>query len=221
MATATRAKTGTSGESMDINTAPETQQSKHQSLISRLVLMAGGAAIALSAFFAGTSFSDSNGNSEASELHRQLIELQADTSSKGKTMSLATGLIDNNRGDLAEGLFLLDHLTGNLDCWVINTRTGEVSAKFSSNVARDMALEQLGDVDYVMVTGRTDFVGANAGNVRPAKCICYVADANSGAVVAYGIQFNPTAFAQGDLQQSEMILLTSGMARGQQVERDQ
>ena len=42
------------------------------------------------------------------------IELAAGTAARTKSLSMATGLIDNN----VEALFVLDHLTGNLQCWL-------------------------------------------------------------------------------------------------------
>ncbi len=183
-------------------------------------LMTIAAILTIAGVFAGIQLTKHNVasiDSDQVSLEQQLVELKADSAARGTSISLATGYVDGS----AEGLFVLDHLTGNLQCWLINTRTGSVGGIYRANVASDMNLDQVAEADYVMVTGSMDFAGGRVGRLRPGLCICYVADSNSGAVVCYGIQFDKTAFAEGVVQESELIVITGGVARGAAVERDQ
>ena len=49
--------------------------------------------------------------------------------------AMATGQV----GDDTEGIFMLDYLTGDLQCLVIYPRTGTFRARFVANVVRDLA----------------------------------------------------------------------------------
>ncbi len=91
------------------------------------------------------------------------IQLKAGTAARTKSLSMATGLVDNN----AEALFVLDHVSGNLQCWLLNSRTGSVGGIFTANVAADlMMVNKTGEPDYVMTTGNFFFTGNTTGNVR-------------------------------------------------------
>ena len=146
------------------------------------------------------------------------VQLHADSAARGKGMSFATGMIDEG----VEGLFVLDHLTGNIQCWVLNKRTGDIGGIYSANVGVDLELEKVGDSDFVMTTGRFDFNPASRrGNIRPAECLCYVGDGNTGKVVGYGLEFNPQVIAQGGAQQGELQVVCKGVTREATQIRDQ
>lgn len=147
------------------------------------------------------------------------INLNAGTAARTKSMSMATGLIDGN----VEGLFVLDHLTGNLQCWLLNTRTGQVGGIYRANAAADLQLAgKAGQPEYMMTTGNFFFSGGNAGNNAPSQSICYVGDANSGNVVGYGVVYNPQAINRGIVQQGILNVVCKGSARnGASATRDQ
>lgn len=146
------------------------------------------------------------------------IVLNADTANSGKAISLATGLVDEN----VEGLFVLDHLSGNLQCWVINPKTGGVAAIFAASPATDMGLDKGGDTDYVMCTGGVNFTArGRTGNARPANVICYVADGNSGKVVGYSLVFDRQAAIRGNTQGGMLEVVCRGFAREAGAIRDQ
>ncbi len=144
------------------------------------------------------------------------LELKAGTAARGKTMSMATGLIDGN----VEGLFILDHLTGNLQCWLLNARTGAVGGIFRANVAQALATDKAGDPDYIMTTGNFFWNGGNAGNSLPAQSIVYVCDGTSGNVVGYSITYNKQSVLRGVAQAGTLNLVCQGSARDV-VTRDQ
>ncbi|HMP80320.1 MAG TPA: hypothetical protein PKD54_12775, partial [Pirellulaceae bacterium] len=98
--------------------------------------------------------------------------LKADSASGGKAISMATGRID---GDI-EGLFVLDHLTGNLVCTLLSPRTGAQVGLFQTNVMLQLG-DRVGDADFAMVTGYIELgVVGRTGNLRPAQCVCYISE---------------------------------------------
>lgn len=137
--------------------------------------------------------------------------LHADSSSTGKSVSLASGRVMPEY----EGLFMLDHKSGNLFCVLVNPRTGMEVGTFQCNVFVGLNLVNVADVDLVMTTGFVSLgEGGRVGNARPTTCICYVADGNSGRVVGYGFQFNPQAIERNVAQGGQMQVLWQGSLRG-------
>ena len=127
------------------------------------------------------------------------LKLQAMASHGSDSFAIATGPVD----DEVEGLYTLDFLTGDLQCFVINPRTGTVGGWFKTNVAKELPPEGSKKPNYLMATGR--FVAQSAsGNQRPAGCVCYVVDANTGNVGAYSFFWNKSALASGAAQAMEM-----------------
>ena len=125
-----------------------------------IVFVASAMGVAVGLYVAGFDSTSGSGN----ELP---IVLNADTAASGKSLCMATGLIDTE--DNVEGLFVLDRLSGNLQCWVMNSQTGGIAAIYTARPADDMGLEKGGDIDYVMTTGRMNFQRAGrVGNLIPA-----------------------------------------------------
>lgn len=134
--------------------------------------------------------------------------LHASGSHSGESFAMATGMFDES----VEGVFLLDYLTGDLQCWVLNTQYATFSAQFKHNVLMDLGVEQGKKPNYVMVTGSASFTrGANV--LMPASSVVYVADANTGNFAAYGVVFNRTMFKSGAVQQGDFKKLGAGKAR--------
>ncbi len=143
------------------------------------------------------------------------LKLHASASSTGKSVSLATGLVD----DQTEALFILDHLNGNLQCWLINERTNELGAVYRTNVLAALGGgKEGGDADLVMTTGVFEF--NNRGSARPANCVAYVADGNSGKAAAFGFTYNKVNIQRGNVVEGELQLILSYPIRNLQV-RDQ
>ena len=136
------------------------------------------------------------------------LPLFASASDTGETMSLATGPID----DEMEGLFLLDFITGDLACAVLNSRTTKVGALFKTNVIKDLGIEEAKKPAYLMTTGGATFVG-RTGSAQPARCVVYVCDQNTGNFGAYSLAWNRTAAQKGVVQSGALILLYKGNAR--------
>lgn len=148
------------------------------------------------------------------------IELQAGTAARTKSMSMATGSIDGN----AEALFVLDHVTGNLQCWLLNAKTGRVGGIYRANAAGDLRVagnNKQGAPEFLMTTGNFFFTGGNTGNNQPSNSICYVADANTGNVVGYNVIYNEQILLRGGVEEGALNLVCKGAARSAAVTRDQ
>lgn len=143
--------------------------------------------------------------------------LHAGTAAKGKTMSMATGLITGE----VEGLYVLDHASGNLQCWILNPRSGAVGGIYRANVAADLMTDKSGTPDYVMATGNFFFQGGNTGNQVPASSVCYVADESTGNVVGYALSYDRGAINRGIIQAGTLQVVCKGPTRGEEKVRDQ
>lgn len=139
--------------------------------------------------------------------------LNASATHGAKTMAIATGPID----DGVEGFFVLDFLTGELSCSVLNPRTGAMGGAFRANVVNDLGIEQGKQPDYLLITGAANF-RTQGGNVKPAESVVYVADANTGRYVAYWLPWNRAASQYNFAQASPMLVLGKGSARNLQLE---
>ncbi|HAY78731.1 MAG TPA: hypothetical protein DCY79_02860 [Planctomycetaceae bacterium] len=135
--------------------------------------------------------------------------LQATASHGSDQFAIATGPVAPD----VEGVFFLDYITGDLTCLVIYPRTGKFGAKYTVNVVADLGIEQGKTPKYVMVTGGADFRAQNTGNLRPGGCVVYVADANTGAFVAYGMPWNNAFANTGRPQGGTFSRLGTGKAR--------
>ena len=134
--------------------------------------------------------------------------LHAMATDTGKTFSIATGSI----ADGVEGIFCLDFLTGDLQCWVLNNRTNQLGAYSSYNVIKDLGVEQGKSPQYLMVTGLAGLRGGGSG-MRPSECLVYVADANSGNIAAYAVSWNQALASRGGVQQMQMVPVFKQAAR--------
>jgi len=138
------------------------------------------------------------------------LRLKASASHGSDTLAIATGPID----DEVEGLFCLDCLSGELQCVVINPRTGGLGGWFKTNVVNDLPVEKGKKPAYLMVTGQIQTRGGTYGNARPAGSLVYVADANTGMIAVYTFGWAKGMSAAAVTQASDMKLLYKGKARG-------
>ncbi|QDS91931.1 hypothetical protein FF011L_06670 [Roseimaritima multifibrata] len=141
------------------------------------------------------------------------LMLDATASDTNGSFTIATGAV----GKSAEGLFMLDHESGLLQCHVIYPRIGRMGASFATNV-KDVLPGGGKGGGYIMVTGLAEFPG---GSNQPlgAGAVVYVMDTSSGAYACYGVPFDRVAENAGRPQQNALVVLATGEAR-QVVERD-
>lgn len=137
------------------------------------------------------------------------IPVQA-SATRTETMSVATGDIDSN----VDGLFTLDSLTGDLQCYVVNTRNQQAPPSiFRSNVMGDLQIDPTTKPQFLLIVGRAMFQGGRTVNARPANSVVYVIDGVSGNFVAYGIPWQENAASRGGAQAGALIPIAKGSAR--------
>ena len=139
-----------------------------------------------------------------------------DTAASTKNMSVATGRIE----EFVEGLYVLDHLTGNLNVYVLNVRSGQLGASYRANILQDFGAQGGGEASYAMVTGNFDFSNLRQGQDRYANSICYVIDSNTGRIVGYTFAYSNTLISRGELQTGDLVKVVDWTAREQGVIRD-
>lgn len=138
--------------------------------------------------------------------------LHASASHSGESMAMATGMVDD-----MEGLFVLDYLTGELQCFVpYPMNGGKIGGVFKYNVVSDLGVEQGKKPNYIMVTGMAQFQ-RGAGINTPANCAVYVADANTGKFAVYSFLWNRTQARSGLPQTGPFVLLDVGKARNLEI----
>lgn len=137
------------------------------------------------------------------------LTLKAASAARGKSISMATGSVDGN----VEGLFILDHLSGDLQCWLLNSRTGAVGGIYRANVVNDLQVDKTGESEFLMVTGGFVYNGGNRGNLVPGQSVVYVADVNTGDVVGYALMYNRQGIQRGVMQNGPLQLVCKGDAR--------
>lgn len=140
------------------------------------------------------------------------LSIDATGSAIGEEFSMATGPVSDD----AEGVFVLDHATGLLQCNVLYPRTGQFGAAFQANVKEALAGGGK-NTKYLMVTGGAQFPGGS--NRAAANCVVYVLDQSNGAYACYGIPFNPSMVNARAPQMGMLRPLAVGQAR-QALDRD-
>ena len=131
-----------------------------------------------------------------------------------ENFAMCTGAISDD----VEGIFTLDFLTGELQCWVLSPRGNGWVARFKRNVAADLEVEAGKKPAFVMATGNVSFP-ANVGGVRPSKSAVYVADANTGKFGCYLVPLVQGALAAGEPQWGQLVPLAAGAARTVEIRK--
>lgn len=122
-----------------------------------------------------------------------------------ETFSLATGSVS----DQADGLFVLDHNSGLLQCSVMYPRVGRFAATFTVNIADALGTDGKGG-SYIMATGQADF--PRSSNNPVGRSVIYVLDTATGNYACYGVPFNAQAMNANRPQQGLLVLIGQGTA---------
>lgn len=138
--------------------------------------------------------------------------LHATATHGSDSFAIATGQIS----DGVEGIFFLDYLTGEVQCWVLNPRTGFLGGRYRHNVVADLGVEQGKKPNYIMVTGAASFRAGGAA-VRPADSLLYVVDGNTGRFAAYSLPWNRNAAATNTPQSFPFKLIGKGAIRNVEI----
>jgi hypothetical protein len=138
------------------------------------------------------------------------LKLKAAASHGADTFAIATGSVDEE----IEGLFTLDFVTGDLQCFVISSKTGGMAGRFMINVndPRIFGAKKGKKPNFLLATGLLS-AGASSGGAKLAASVCYVVDANTGDVAAFGFPWNKAQVNNGGMQSFPMIPLGKWAAR--------
>lgn len=138
----------------------------------------------------------------------QGLPLHASSAASSETLAMATGRVD----DQVECLVTLDFLSGDLQTFVLNPRNGKFVGWFKTNVTTQLPVERGKKPSYVLTTGSWEPVGFSTQQ-RPAGCVIYVADANTGMFAAYTFPWVKGAASTGLTQSTPMLPLDGNRAR--------
>lgn len=136
---------------------------------------------------------------------------QVSSAAIGTNMAVATGQVS----DEAEGVFFLDYLTGDLQCLVYYPRSGAFGARYYTNVQAQMPGSGK-NAQYLMVTGNA-VTNRTSSNLRPANCLVYVTDVNSGIFAAYTVPWSKSAESSSQAQGGPLVFVGGGPIRNYQV----
>ncbi len=137
--------------------------------------------------------------------------LRADSASAGMSISLATGRLN----DEIEALYLLDHETLTLSCYLFDARLRrQPIGVYRADLRQAFPAAVQGNMDLVMVTGLLfGNVAGRTGPMRLAESLCYVADGKSGMLAAFNVPFNQTGLQNAVDQSGNMNLVWQGLFR--------
>ena len=87
------------------------------------------------------------------------------------SFAMAVGRVDSN----VEGVYILDFLTGELTCTVLDYRGGKFRSIFKANVIKDLRIEQVGRRKFLMLSGEVNFPrGVGAAPRLNRRSMCWI-----------------------------------------------
>jgi hypothetical protein len=154
----------------------------------------GGAV--LGGFLAQKLWHDSSSESAAGETDAirdgffKSTALHATASFGHESLIMATGEVDSG----LEAIYILDGLTGELNGGVINNNSRKFTIRYTySKVLQDLGADTVKNPKFLMVTGELPLTQGRG--TRMSRCALYIAELNSGYVVAYGAPWDATRYA--------------------------
>lgn len=144
--------------------------------------------------------------------------ISAVTTDRIDTYAMATGFVDEG----VEAVYYLDYLTGTLRAAVLSNQTRDFQARYEANIAADLmnvigfqnanlqaanaqrakaGLSPLPELQmpqnprYLIVTGQVDIRRGGAARLQPGASAVYVAETNTGIVLAYVVPWDRNAHA--------------------------
>jgi len=151
------------------------------------------------------------------------VPLHAVATDRAGTVAITTAFVD----DSVEAFFYLDSMTGMLmgavpsrqaggrpfqSTWVANLNSdfaGVIKTINAASSGRRGAARATLDLpkgpQYMFVSGAIDVKGTT-GRERPGRSILYVAEANTGIVMAYMVSWSPELHSTGQIYQGRLML---------------
>jgi hypothetical protein len=140
--------------------------------------------------------------------NRQGVMVDASATQGEDNFSIATGMIGNG----IEGLYFLDYLTGDLRAVVLNRRTAKFSGFYQYNIQNDFNVSGSKNPKFLMVTGQVE-VPRGRGPTQIGNSAIYIAEATTGQVNAYAIEWSSAKYAAGKIDQGTFTLLDGEQLR--------
>ncbi len=145
--------------------------------------------------------------------------LHAVATDRSDSFALATGFVDQD----VEAVYYLDSLTGTLRAAVLSNRTQRFQAMFETNIHADLAkviqaksargggtgVQMPQNPNYIMVTGMADIRRSAGQRLRPGQSVLYVAETNTGIVLAYVVPWSAERHS-ADQPQIDKLQLWAG-----------
>ena len=139
--------------------------------------------------------------------------IHASATDRVENFAIATGFVDQD----TEAVFYLDYLTGNLNAAVLSRKSSAFQSHFTTNVHADLkkviafnaanggaAVQVPQSPNYLMVTGTANLT--NQGGVIYGNTVVYVAETNTGMVMAYAVPWAREAYSADKPWQAQLIL---------------
>lgn len=127
--------------------------------------------------------------------------LHAVATDRYDTFAIATGYVD----DGIEAVYFLDFLTGDLRAAVLSRQVPtQFNAFFERNIIQDLGVDPAQNPKYLMVTGLAN-IRQGGSRQRPSAAVVYIAEITTGQVAAYGIPWDMSRHAAGQITRGEII----------------
>ena len=139
--------------------------------------------------------------------------LHAVATDRADAYAMATGFV----ADGVEAVYYLDFLTGSLRAAVLSKEQQGFQAFFETNIHADMAaamtrsgLQMPQKPNYLMVTGLVDIRRVAGQRSTPGSAAVYVAEANTGFVLAYIVPWSIERHSANQLYTAPLVLWAGG-----------
>ncbi len=139
--------------------------------------------------------------------------LHATATDRVDRYAMATGFVH----DGVEAVYYLDFLTGSLRAAVLSKSAQGFQAFFEANIHADMAaamstagVQMPQEPKYLMVTGVVDIRRVPGQRNTPGSAAIYVAEANTGVVLAYIVPWSIEAHSANRFHSAPLVLWAGG-----------
>ena len=143
------------------------------------------------------------------------LQLHASTAAKKGNVSVSTGLINSDAG----GFYSLDHDTGELQCRMIDSRSGKKIGTFRSNVNEDMQFDKIGERSYLMLVSYLLPNKSKSLEARLGDSTCFIVETISGRVIGYHVSYDKRRQLSGRNQDGKLKIGSSFLLRSKTREK--
>ena len=143
------------------------------------------------------------------------LQLHAGTAAKKGNVSVSTGLINSDAG----GFYSLDHDTGELQCRMIESRTGKKIGTFRANVTKDMQFDKIGERSYLMVVSYLLPNKSKSVQTRLGESTCFIVETISGRVIGYHVSYDKRSQLSSRNQDGKLKIGSSFLLRSKNREK--